>query len=174
MQLTTNQQHMSQYQLNLSYNGKSIKIELPYVDNTSIVIESYAPFPINDKSKRLKFTTTIIDFEHDIRSILPSNVQGNPFDNTVINLQGLIQEHLNEYKSLLPGDFFTYINEAVFLTSVLYKQAYNEPFPDAKGEAYFAVIFKLMWSAFTPEMKDLFIKQSAQDPLTNYILGKLT
>jgi hypothetical protein len=164
---------MSQYHLNLSYASKDITIVLPYFDNTSIVFPSFAPFPLNDKSKRLEVYVTVNDFEHDIHGMMPTIAQGHPFDSTVNNLHNLIQEHLSKYKRLMPGDFFTYINEAVYLYSVIAEQAYNQPLAEGKGEEYFAIIFKIMWSAFTPEMKDLIIKQSAQDPLTNYILTKL-
>lgn len=164
---------MDNYRIELQVDGKRIKIEVPYFDQKLIKIENYAPFPKNDRGMGIVAATAISDFESDIKGLIPKTLEGSPFDNSVESLFRVVQKHIETYGRLMPSDLYTYINESILLILSISDQLLNQKLSRTDGENYFAVLFKIMWSAFPKEMKEHYHKCAIQDPMTNYILRSL-
>jgi hypothetical protein len=165
---------MEDYRIELQIDGKKVKIEVPYIDQSLIKLENYAPFPKNDRGMSIVAATVVSDFEYDIKSLIPRTLQGSPFDNSVHSLFQVVERHIKTYGSLMPSDLYTYINESILIILTISDQLLHQKLIRQDGEFYFEVLFKITWRSFSKEMKELYINCAVQDPMTNYILRSLT
>jgi hypothetical protein len=163
---------MIDYIVTLSVDSKSFTVKVPFVNQEFIKIENFSPLP--DTYKGQMFTAVNKDsFAEDIKNLLPKTLQGSPFDNTVYALYDTIGDHLEKFGRIMPGDLYTYINEAILIIFNISEQLLNQKVPQNHGYSYFETFFKIIWEAFNPEMRQLYIKCGEKDPITLYLLNKI-
>ncbi|NLD46381.1 MAG: hypothetical protein GX660_04180 [Clostridiaceae bacterium] len=164
---------MNNHRLEFQIDGKKVIIVLPFFDNKTLKFETFAPLPERAKGNIVVMVDQN-DFTADMNSLIPKTLKGSPFDNSVESLIETIEKHMTKYGRILPGDLFTYINEAIILIFAISDQIFNQKLNQNHGKQYFAVLFKLVWSAFSQDLKELFYECGKQDPMTNYIIESCT
>jgi len=155
----------------LTIDGRTIEIEIPFTMPNMIVIESYAPAPSSVK-KKLIVMKDAEEFREEISSLVPKTLDGSPFDNSVKSLIYTLQQHVNEYGQIFPTDLFTYINESIYLIFQVSDQIMGEKMNRDDGGNYFRIMFKFIWENTLPkELKNIIMEVGEhQDPLSYYAL----